>query len=111
MELSLHEIIHEIKARKSEAILLKIDFEIAYDKVNWQFLREVLIKKGFYSGFLHRIRQLVTGGQTTISINGVVGPYFRNKRGVRQGHPISPILFYLVVDALALILKKAKSAV
>jgi hypothetical protein len=72
-----------IKARKSEAIVLKIDLKKAYDRVNWQVLREVLIKKGFDSGFLHRIGQLVTGGQTTISINGVVGPYFKNKRGVR----------------------------
>jgi hypothetical protein len=63
--------------------LLKIDFKKAYDRVNWQFLREVPIKKGFDSGFMYRIRQLVTGGQTTISINGVVGPYFKNKRGVR----------------------------
>jgi hypothetical protein len=54
--------------------------------------------------------QLLSGGQTTISINGVVGPYFRNKRGVRQGDPISPLLFDLVVDALALILKKSNNA-
>jgi hypothetical protein len=40
----------------------------------------------------------------------VVGPYFRNKRGVRQGDPLSPLLFDLVVDALALILKKASVA-
>jgi hypothetical protein len=72
--LSLHEIIHKIKTRKSEAILLKIDFEKANDRVNWQFLREVLIRIGFDSGFVHRIMQLLSGGQTTISINGVVGP-------------------------------------
>jgi hypothetical protein len=81
--LSLHEIIHELRCRKSKAILLKLDFEKAYDRVSWQFLREVLIRKGFESGFVHRVMQLVTGGQTTIAINGVVGPYFRNKRGVR----------------------------
>jgi hypothetical protein len=108
--LSLHEIIHELKTRNSKAILLKLDFEKAYDRVSWQFLREVLIRKGFDSGFVHRIMQLVSGGQTTISINGVVGPYFRNKRGVRQGDPLSPLLFDLVVDALVLILKKASVA-
>jgi hypothetical protein len=107
--LSLHEIIHDIKVKKSEAIIFKIDFEKAYDRVNWLFLQEVLIKKGFESGFAHRVMQLVSGGQTVISINGEVGPYFRNKRGVRQGHPISPLLFDLVVDALALILKKANA--
>jgi hypothetical protein len=53
--LSLHEIIHELKARKSKAIVLKLDFEKAYDRVSWLFLREVLIRKGFDSGFVHRI--------------------------------------------------------
>jgi hypothetical protein len=104
--LSLHEIIHELKSRKSEAILLKLDFEKAFDRVHWLFLREVLTRKGFESGFIHRIMQLVSGGQTAIAINGEVGPYFWNKRGVRQADPISPLLFDLVVDALALILKK-----
>jgi hypothetical protein len=108
--LSLHEIIHELKCRNSKAILLKLDFKKAYGRVSWQFLREVLIRKGFESGFVHRIMQLVTGGQTAIAINGVVGTYFRNKRGMRQGDPLSPLLFDLVVDALALILKKASVA-
>ena len=58
------------------AIILKLDFEKAYDRVSWKFLREVLSKKGFESGFIHRILQLVSGGQTAISINGEVGPFF-----------------------------------
>jgi hypothetical protein len=43
--------------------------------VNWQFLREVLLKKGFEATYVHRIMQLVEGGKTAISINGEVGPY------------------------------------
>jgi hypothetical protein len=54
--------------------------------------------------------QLVSGGQTAISINGEIGPYFRNKRGVRQGDLISPQLFNFVADALAAILDRAKVA-
>jgi hypothetical protein len=50
--------------------------------------------------------QLVTGGQTAISINGEVGPYFRNKRGVRQGDPISPLPFDFLANALAVILDR-----
>jgi hypothetical protein len=60
--LSLHEIVHELKSRKFKAILLKLDFEKSYDGVSLQFLREVLIRKGFDSGFVHRIMQLVTRG-------------------------------------------------
>jgi hypothetical protein len=105
--LLLHEIIHEIKVKKLPAILLKLDFEKAYDKVSWQFLSGVLHRKGFDSGYVHKIMQLVSGGQTAIAVNGDVGHYFRNKRGVRQGDPISPLLFDFVVDALAAILDKA----
>ena len=43
----LHEIIHETKRRKEIGVLFKIDFEKAYDKVNWNFLEEVLNRKGF----------------------------------------------------------------
>jgi hypothetical protein len=93
-----------------EAVLLKLDFEKAYDRVNLQFLREVLIRKGFDATFVHRIMQLVSGGQTSISINGEVGPYFCNKRGLRQGDPISLLLFDIVGDALDAILSRARAA-
>jgi hypothetical protein len=54
--------------------------------------------------------QIVLSGNTAISINGEVGPYFRPSRGVRQGDPISPLLFNATVDVLAEILEKAKTS-
>jgi hypothetical protein len=104
--LALYVIIHELKSKKLSAVLLKLDFEKAYDRVNWQFLQEVLLRKGFDPAYVHRIMQLVCGVQTTISTNGEVGPYFRNKRGVMQVDPISPLLFDFVVDALDAILSR-----
>jgi hypothetical protein len=108
--LALHEIIHELKSKKLLAVLLKLDFEKSYDRVNCLFLKEVLLRKGFDSAYVHRIMQLVSGGQTAISINGETGPYFRNKRGVRQGDLISPLLFNFVADALDAILTRARVA-
>jgi hypothetical protein len=108
--LALHEIIHELKTKKLQAVLLMLDFEKAYDRVNWSFLRKPLLRKGFDPGYVHRIMQLVSGGQIAISINGEVGPCFRNKRGVRQGDPISPLLFDFVADALDAFLVRAREA-
>jgi hypothetical protein len=108
--LALHEITHELRVKKLEGLLLKLDFEQAYDRVNWVFLREVLPRKGFSIMVVHRIMQLVMEGQTAININGEIGHFFRNARGVRQGGPLSTILFDFMVDALAAMLARANFA-
>jgi hypothetical protein len=59
---------------------------------------------------VHRLMQLVMGGQTAIIVNGEIGPFFQNARGVRQGDPLSPILFDFMVDGLAVMLSRANSA-
>jgi hypothetical protein len=43
----LHEVLHELRASKKKGLVLKIDFEKAYDRVNWKFLEQVMIGKGF----------------------------------------------------------------
>ncbi|KAK1685189.1 hypothetical protein QYE76_046037 [Lolium multiflorum] len=108
--LALIEIVHELRSKKLGGILLKLDFEKAYDRVNWEFLAELLRCKGFEEAYIHRVLQLVSGGQTSISINGVIGPYLRNKKGVRQGDPLSPLLFNFIAEALSGILSAAGAA-
>jgi hypothetical protein len=108
--LALHEILNEMHVSHQPAIILKLDFEKAYDQMNWAFLRTVLTRKGFESGNIHRLMNLVSGGQTAICINGEVGPFFRNKRGVRQGDPISPLLFDFMADALSALIDVAARA-
>jgi hypothetical protein len=99
--LDFHEITHELRVRKLGGLILKLDFEKAYDRVDWEFLWEVLLRKGFSPMIVHRLMQIVQEGQTSINVNG---PFFRNARGVYQGDPFSPILFDFMVDGLAVIL-------
>jgi hypothetical protein len=108
--LALHEILDVLHVSQQPAIILKLDFEKAYDRVNWAFLRTVLTQKGFELGYIHRLMHLVSGGQTAICINGEVCPFFRNNRGVRQGDPISPLLFDFMADALSSLIDAATRA-
>jgi exonuclease III len=105
----LHETIHELHTKKRDGIILKIDFEKAYDKVKWDFLQQTLRMKGFSAKWCRWVQCMVSGGSVGIKVNDEVGPYFQTKRGLRQGDPMSPILFNIVADMLALIINRAKN--
>jgi hypothetical protein len=105
----LHETIHELHTKKRDGIIFKIDFEKAYDKVKWSFIHQSLLMKGFSSKWCRWVKSMVTGGSVGIKVNNNVGPYFQTKRGLRQGDPMSPILFNIVADMLALLINRAKN--
>uniref|UniRef100_A0A8I6X0D4 Reverse transcriptase domain-containing protein n=1 Tax=Hordeum vulgare subsp. vulgare TaxID=112509 RepID=A0A8I6X0D4_HORVV len=108
--LALHEVVHEVASKGMKGVFLKLDFQKAYVRLDWSFLRLVLQRRGFDERWCSWIMQLVRSGSTAININAEVGPFFRASRGVKQGGPISPLLFNLAVDALASILDKARLA-
>jgi hypothetical protein len=62
---ALHEILHEVKKEKQNGIMFKVDFEKAYDKVNWQFLHQMIDKKGFGEKWCDWVMKTVRGGEST----------------------------------------------
>lgn len=98
--MALHEVLHETKKQKKVGITLKLDFEKAYDKVDWNCLFDCLKYRGFNSTWCDWIKKVVTGGTICVKVNNQLGPYFVSKKGVRQGDPLSPILFNFVADCL-----------
>jgi hypothetical protein len=64
--------------------------------------------KGFLAKWRRWIEGMVMGGSVGIKVNDEVGHYFKTKRGLRQGDPMSPILFNIVADMLAILINRAK---
>ncbi|KAE8807885.1 retrotransposon unclassified [Hordeum vulgare] len=79
--LALHEIVHEVASKGLKGVILKLDFQKAYDRFDWSFLRLVMQRRGFDERWCSWIMRLVRSGSTTININGEVGPFFQASRG------------------------------
>jgi len=104
----LHKTLHEMHRKKNSGVILKLDFEKAYDKVKWPFLQQVLRMKGFSPTWYDWINQVTTKGTVGIKVNEDIGHYFQTRKGVRQGDPLSPLLFNIEMDMLAIIICRAK---
>nr|CAD1819928.1 unnamed protein product [Ananas comosus var. bracteatus] len=106
---SAHILVHHLYATKRRAAILKIDFERAFDHINWGFLVDLLRARGFTPTWINWIQILLQSANTSVILNGVPGKGFTCKRGLRQGDPLSPLLFILCVDVLFRMFHRATS--
>ena len=85
-----------------------IDFEKAFHTVEWNFLFKSLQAYNFGENFIKWVKLLYSNITSSTINNGFLSPTFKLSRGIRQGCPLSALLFILVAETIALKLKAEK---
>lgn len=79
-----------------------LDAEKAFDRVEWRFLIHVLESFGFGQGFIRWIQLIYAEPKAAVLTNGIVSSFFNIYRGAKQGDPLSPLLFIIFLEPLAM---------
>lgn len=90
---------------KKELLLVKVDFKKAYDSVDWKYLDDVMVKMFFPTIWRKWMKECVGTATAAILLNGSPTEEFTLARGLRQGDPLSPFLFLLVVEGFHVMMK------
>ena len=97
----LRDIVDYASRSGTPCAILSLDQEKAFDRVDWGFMKATLSRMGFGPSFISWVDLFYVGAQSAVNVNGYVSPYFSLSRGVRQGCPLSPLLYVLVAEVLA----------
>ncbi|KAK2356246.1 hypothetical protein QL285_093594 [Trifolium repens] len=105
--LVLNEVVDYAKKTGKECLIFKVDFEKAYDSVEWNFLVYMLHRFGFSDLWIRLIRACVCSGKMSVLVNSSPTEEFNITRGLKQGDPLAPFLFLLVAEGLGAIMRQA----
>ena len=105
---TIFDIINYADQNNQKAYIGQIDFEKAFDSIEWPFLFKTLEKFNFGDIFIQWIKILYNDIYTCVGNNGYYSNYFKLTRSIRQGCPISALLFILVAEILASKLREEK---
>uniref|UniRef100_A0A672R4V8 Reverse transcriptase domain-containing protein n=1 Tax=Sinocyclocheilus grahami TaxID=75366 RepID=A0A672R4V8_SINGR len=103
--ISIKDMIRYINEKNKNGFLISLDFEKAFDRVEHDFLFGVLKSFGFGENFIKWIRILYKGAVTKIKCNGFLTHVFKITRSIRQGCPLSALLYSLISEPLGLAIK------
>ena len=83
-----------------DTAFLFIDSEKAFDRVEWEYMWSTLHEMNFPMAYIQMIKSLYTGATATVRVNGLRTGAFPLGRGVRQGCPLSPLLYVLTLEPI-----------
>ena len=101
----LRDISDYVHSNNLQCAFIAIDQEKAFDYVDWKFMHKVLARMNFGPIIRGIIRCLYTHVQSAILSNGTLSEFFDVARGVRQGCPLSPLLFVLVSECFGQLIR------
>lgn len=105
--LMCHEVVRGFERKNhSKVVILKIDIRKTYDSVSWDFVKETMVKMNFSIKFVEWMMKCITKPRFSVLINGSPKGFFHSTRGLRQGDPISPLLFCLVMECFSVLLER-----
>lgn len=102
------EVLYHLK-ESQEGVMIKLDFEKAFNNLDWNFLLKTFEHKKFSKKWINWIKVCLDPAYASILINNTHGNQFKVKQGLKQGRPLSLMLFILVVDVLDSIINRAST--